>query len=414
MTETVYNSLDVQWATSFEIPYFFERAQKLAVDVFDRDDASEKDADLFKHDYLGSANVSVPALQAAHCIQPAAVVVCAVLLAQPRPRAVPHRVAARRGRRRRQLARQREDHCVALAAAGHRRRAAQLQVCAAVAQLREVLPPRRGAGAAVPAVVRPRRPPPRRGVRHRIAQAVCAERRPHAAQHGAVGLLSVAVAIARAAPGQPHHVGGPQVSGLHHRRLRHVAGGGHRLYGQQRRPVAARHAALFRLDGAERVRAGHSCRGRHSGRVQLGPALSRVRLWRQAAAGLSPAVPQVLAHGQPGPDVPHRGRRAQHVPPDVVQRATVRADALFGGDSRRRGARQRGGDAEPAVVLHAADCDRRRDQRHAEHAARDCAGQHAAHVDCDHRRGRRGLYRHARAGRRREGAGARHCAVCGV
>eukprot|EP00178_Gracilaria_changii_P001461 TRINITY_DN11_c0_g3_i1.p1 TRINITY_DN11_c0_g3~~TRINITY_DN11_c0_g3_i1.p1 ORF type:complete len:581 (-),score=180.01 TRINITY_DN11_c0_g3_i1:1074-2816(-) len=62
MTETIYNSLNVTWATSFEIPYFFERAQKLAVDVFDRDDASEKDAHLHRHDYLGSAQVSVPAL----------------------------------------------------------------------------------------------------------------------------------------------------------------------------------------------------------------------------------------------------------------------------------------------------------------------------------------------------------------
>ncbi|CAN8072077.1 unnamed protein product [Agarophyton chilense] len=62
ITETIYNSLNVAWATSFEIRFFFERAQKLAVDVFDRDNASEKDADLHRHDYLGSAEVSVPAL----------------------------------------------------------------------------------------------------------------------------------------------------------------------------------------------------------------------------------------------------------------------------------------------------------------------------------------------------------------
>ncbi|PXF46241.1 Copine-6 [Gracilariopsis chorda] len=61
-TETINNSLNVAWATSFEINYFFERAQKLAVDVFDRDVASQSDADIHKHDYLGSAEVSVPAL----------------------------------------------------------------------------------------------------------------------------------------------------------------------------------------------------------------------------------------------------------------------------------------------------------------------------------------------------------------
>lgn len=61
-TETVPNSLDAQFVTSFEIPYFFERNQKLAVDVFDRDVQSDRDEDLHRHDYLGSVEVSVPAL----------------------------------------------------------------------------------------------------------------------------------------------------------------------------------------------------------------------------------------------------------------------------------------------------------------------------------------------------------------
>lgn len=61
-TETVPNSLDVTFSTSFEIPYFFERAQKLAVDVFDRDHGSERDADIHRQDYLGSAELSVPSL----------------------------------------------------------------------------------------------------------------------------------------------------------------------------------------------------------------------------------------------------------------------------------------------------------------------------------------------------------------
>lgn len=61
-TETIMDSLDVSFATSFEIPYFFERNQKLAVDVFDHDRGSDRDEDIHRHDYLGSAEVSVPAL----------------------------------------------------------------------------------------------------------------------------------------------------------------------------------------------------------------------------------------------------------------------------------------------------------------------------------------------------------------
>lgn len=58
-TETVYNVLSVQFARSFEIAYYFERVQKLAVDVFDRDSKSET---LSKHDFLGSVECTVPAL----------------------------------------------------------------------------------------------------------------------------------------------------------------------------------------------------------------------------------------------------------------------------------------------------------------------------------------------------------------
>lgn len=51
-TETIPNSLQVIFANSFEIPYFFERAQKPAVEVFDRDVASQSDADIHRHAYL--------------------------------------------------------------------------------------------------------------------------------------------------------------------------------------------------------------------------------------------------------------------------------------------------------------------------------------------------------------------------
>lgn len=61
-TETVGNSLACRFVTSFEIPYFFERSQKLAVDLFDRDTASLRDEDMHRHDYLGSVEFSVPAL----------------------------------------------------------------------------------------------------------------------------------------------------------------------------------------------------------------------------------------------------------------------------------------------------------------------------------------------------------------
>lgn len=61
-TETIANTLEPRFVTSFEIPYFFERNQRLAIDVFDRDVQSDRDEDIHKHDYLGSAEVSVAAL----------------------------------------------------------------------------------------------------------------------------------------------------------------------------------------------------------------------------------------------------------------------------------------------------------------------------------------------------------------
>ena len=66
-TETIKNALNVTWTESFEIPYFFERPQRLAVDVFDRDNFRQPNGTLNQqsyrlHDYLGSAEVSVSAI----------------------------------------------------------------------------------------------------------------------------------------------------------------------------------------------------------------------------------------------------------------------------------------------------------------------------------------------------------------
>lgn len=61
-TETIRNSLHPVFVTSFEIPYFFERAQRLAIDVFDRDAFDVRDDQLHLHDYLGSAEVALPAV----------------------------------------------------------------------------------------------------------------------------------------------------------------------------------------------------------------------------------------------------------------------------------------------------------------------------------------------------------------
>lgn len=64
ITETISNSLSAKFATSFEVPYFFERAQRLAVDLFDHDVDPVRggDVELHRQDYLGSAEFSLPAL----------------------------------------------------------------------------------------------------------------------------------------------------------------------------------------------------------------------------------------------------------------------------------------------------------------------------------------------------------------
>lgn len=61
-TETVRNSHNAVFTTSFEIPYFFERAQRIAVDVYDRDVKDSKDDKLSMHDFLGCAEMSVPSV----------------------------------------------------------------------------------------------------------------------------------------------------------------------------------------------------------------------------------------------------------------------------------------------------------------------------------------------------------------
>jgi Copine/C2 domain len=60
MTETLNDNLNPRWAKSFTIPYFFERAQRIAVDVYDRD--VPEDEPLSQHDFLGTAECSVPSL----------------------------------------------------------------------------------------------------------------------------------------------------------------------------------------------------------------------------------------------------------------------------------------------------------------------------------------------------------------
>lgn len=63
VTETIRNVRDAVFTTAFEIPYFFERAQRIAVDVFDRDVHDNRGEDnLNLHDFLGSAECSVPSL----------------------------------------------------------------------------------------------------------------------------------------------------------------------------------------------------------------------------------------------------------------------------------------------------------------------------------------------------------------
>ncbi len=58
-TEVVRNSLSASFSTPIRINYFFERSQIIAVDIYDSDGPSNS---LLHHDYLGSAELSVPAL----------------------------------------------------------------------------------------------------------------------------------------------------------------------------------------------------------------------------------------------------------------------------------------------------------------------------------------------------------------
>lgn len=60
MTETMPDNCNPRWAKSFCVPYYFERAQRIAVDVFDRD--APEDEPLSRHDFLGTAECSVPTL----------------------------------------------------------------------------------------------------------------------------------------------------------------------------------------------------------------------------------------------------------------------------------------------------------------------------------------------------------------
>lgn len=55
-TETIQNSLDPKFATSFEVSYFFEKRQDVRIELYDRDAKSEA---LDRHDYLGSAEMTL-------------------------------------------------------------------------------------------------------------------------------------------------------------------------------------------------------------------------------------------------------------------------------------------------------------------------------------------------------------------
>jgi copine 5/8/9 len=60
LTETLADNCSPRWATSFQVPYFFERAQRIAVDVYGR--GSDYDEPLAGHNFLGTADCSVPTL----------------------------------------------------------------------------------------------------------------------------------------------------------------------------------------------------------------------------------------------------------------------------------------------------------------------------------------------------------------
>lgn len=56
-TEIVRNSLSASFSKTIPLNYFFERSQMIAIDVYDADGPS---TNLLHHDYLGSAEISVP------------------------------------------------------------------------------------------------------------------------------------------------------------------------------------------------------------------------------------------------------------------------------------------------------------------------------------------------------------------
>lgn len=58
-TETIQDNLHPKWVTSLELRYYFERTQRLRVDVYDRDGPA---ADLSRHDFIGWASITVPEL----------------------------------------------------------------------------------------------------------------------------------------------------------------------------------------------------------------------------------------------------------------------------------------------------------------------------------------------------------------
>jgi len=58
-TETIKDNLCPKWVTSLELRYYFERTQRLRVEVYDRDGPS---TDLARHDFIGWASLTVPEL----------------------------------------------------------------------------------------------------------------------------------------------------------------------------------------------------------------------------------------------------------------------------------------------------------------------------------------------------------------
>ena len=59
ITEVVSNTLDTSFSTRINLTYYFERAQQIAIDVYDNDCKSPQ---LLAHDYLGGAEFSVSSL----------------------------------------------------------------------------------------------------------------------------------------------------------------------------------------------------------------------------------------------------------------------------------------------------------------------------------------------------------------